>query len=153
MSAALSIYNGTAALVCFPDDYVQKKCEVFNSRISRSTFETNYRHSAGSLGLYRGKPTTVGGYGGDERNKVETLSSSGWRTLNDFPKKYFEKSYISLICFSFMSYHVLVGLPSGSLLLAGGEDENREVQTAIWLLENDIWKEIGDLENVSKKEN
>ena len=35
-----------------------------------------------------------------------------------------------------------MGLPSGSLLLAGGWD-NWGRLSAIWLLENDIWKKIG----------
>ena len=41
-----------------------------------------------------------------------------------------------------------MGLPSGSLLLAGGWDES-ERQKEIWLLENDIWEQIGNLTNVS----
>ena len=41
-----------------------------------------------------------------------------------------------------------MGLPSGSLLLAGGW-VNYERQTAIWLLASDIWQKIGDLENVN----
>ena len=45
-----------------------------------------------------------------------------------------------------------MGLPSGSLLLAGGEQmvgaTNWRALTAIWLLQNDIWKKIGDLKNV-----
>ena len=92
MSAALSIDNGEAALVCFPYDGTGRKCEVFNSITSESTFVPNYEHAGGRLGLYRGKPTTVGSYDGVERNKVETLTSSGWRTLNDFPKKYLKKN-------------------------------------------------------------
>ena len=43
-----------------------------------------------------------------------------------------------------------MGLPSGSLLLAGGWDED-ERQTAIWLLENDTWQKIGDLKHVNLK--
>ena len=76
------------ALVCFPADSEYKKCEVFYSKTSRSTNETSYKHASGKLGLYRGKPTTVGSRYGDDRNKVETFSSSGWRTLTDFPEKY-----------------------------------------------------------------
>ena len=90
MTAALSIDNGEMALICFPYDGVDRKCEVFNSRTSISTFQTNHRHLGGKLALYRGKPTTVGSYYGDVRNKVESLTSSGWNVLNDFPKTYFK---------------------------------------------------------------
>ena len=50
-----------------------------------------------------------------------------------------------------IAYHVLIGLPSGNLLLAGGETYENDwgAQTAIWLLENDTWKIIGNLQNVS----
>ena len=87
-SAALSIKNGEKALICFPYDGERRKCEVFDSKTSKSSFETKYPHHFGKLGLYRGKPTTVGSEYGDERNKTETLSSSGWRVLNEFPKRY-----------------------------------------------------------------
>ena len=87
MSAAISIENEKMALVCF-DDFSYKKCELFDSKTSRSTFKTSYQHGGGKIGLYRGKPTTVGSDRGKERNKVETLSLSGWRILNDFPKRY-----------------------------------------------------------------
>ena len=97
MSAAISIDNGERALVCFPYDELNKNCEIFDSKTSIPTFETKYQHGFGKLGNYRGKPTTVGGDGRIDRNKVETLSSSGWRVLNDFPKKYLKKSFIYLI--------------------------------------------------------
>ena len=45
-----------------------------------------------------------------------------------------------------------MGLPSGSLLLAGGRVEY-DYQAAIWLLENEIWNKIGDLEYVNLKKN
>ena len=101
MSAAISIENGKKALVCFPSDD-ERKCEVFDSATSNSTFATRYRHWGGRLGFYRGKPTTVGSdydESGDGTNKVEFLSSSGWRTLNDFPKKYLKKTFIYEIFF------------------------------------------------------
>ena len=41
-----------------------------------------------------------------------------------------------------------MGLPSGSLLLAGGW-VGPEIQKEIWLLENGIWEQIGDLQHVS----
>ena len=90
-SAALSIKNGENALICFPDDYSSRRCEVYDSKIVMSTYETNYPHQGGKLALYRGKPTTVGSSSGDGSNTSETLSSSGWRRLTDFPKKYFKK--------------------------------------------------------------
>ena len=95
MSAALSINNGEMALVCFPFVSSFKECEVFDSKISTSTFKTSYSHSNAKLGLYRGKATTVGGsHGAENKNKVETLTLSGWKDLNDFPKKYLKKSYL-----------------------------------------------------------
>ena len=150
MSAAISIENGEMALLCFPYDGEFKNCEVFNSTTSKPSFATRYRHRGGKLGNYRGKPTTVGSSEGNEKNKVETLTSSGWITLIDFPKRY-SKNHVIFYFFREISYHVLMGLPSGSLLLAGGYDENDERQRAIWLLENDIWEPIGDLEYVNLK--
>ena len=50
--------------------------------------------------------------------------------------------------------HFLMGLPSGNLLLAGGriwEGNDWFPQTAIWLLQDDIWTQIGDLQNVRLK--
>ena len=40
-------------------------------------------------------------------------------------------------------HHVLMGLPSGNLLLAGGSGE-----ISLWLLQYDIWQPIGDLQDV-----
>ena len=53
--------------------------------------------------------------------------------------------------FSETSHHVLIGLPSGSLLLAGGRGFIWKGKSAIWLLQNDIWNQIGDLQSVSLK--
>ena len=50
-----------------------------------------------------------------------------------------------------IAHHFLIGLPSGSLLLVGGLDKDDVPQTAIWLLKNDLWTQIGNLENVSFK--
>ena len=41
-----------------------------------------------------------------------------------------------------------MGLPSGSLLLAGGTTSDG-FQSTIWLLEDDAWKEIGHLRQVN----
>ena len=43
-----------------------------------------------------------------------------------------------------------MGLPSGSLLLAGGQYSSFP-EKAIWLLDYDIWTKIGDLKNVNLK--
>ena len=111
------------------------------------TFHSSYAHWGGKLGNYNGKPTSVGSYGS---NKVETLSSSGWSTLPDFPKRYLKNIFLYPNLASRIYYHVLMGLPSGSLLLAGGYDGN-EYQRAIWLLESGIWSQIGNVQKVNFK--
>ena len=52
--------------------------------------------------------------------------------------------------FSLIGYHVLVGLPSGNLLLAGGYSAARsELFTSkIWLFADLVWTEIGELKHV-----
>ena len=53
--------------------------------------------------------------------------------------------------FSQIYSHILIGLPSESLLLAGGrrfDDGIYVPQTTIWLLQNDMWNQIGNLKNV-----
>ena len=82
-------------------------------------------------------------------NKVETLDSTGWSTLTDFPKELVKKKNTYLKFFR-ISHHVLMGIPSGSLLLAGGYVHYRR-RSAIWLLENGIWNPIGNLQNVNFK--
>ena len=49
------------------------------------------------------------------------------------------------------SAHCLVGLPSGNLLLVGGSGVWPAVFTAIWLLKDDVWTKIGDLQTVNLK--
>ena len=95
MSAALTIEDGEKALICF-DLNSLKTCEIFNGTNSIATYSVNHKHFGGKLGFYRGKPTTVGSrsgdyYTGEGKNKVETLQSSGWSTLSDFPKRYSKK--------------------------------------------------------------
>ena len=87
-SAALSIEHEGKALICFPADDETKKCEVFDpaTSSSSSTHSSIFPHYGGMLGLYKGQATTVGNDGfGNDTNKVETISSSGWSSLPDFP--------------------------------------------------------------------
>ena len=86
-SAALTLDDGIKGLICFDrDDY--NRCEDFDGEFSTEIFSSNYCHWGGGLGFYEGKPTTVGADYGYGKNKVETLGSSGWITLTDFPKRY-----------------------------------------------------------------
>lgn len=87
---------------------------------------------------------------------METLTSSGWFSLADFPR--FLKILIIKIIkeiiffFSRTAFHSLIGLPSGSLLLAGGqrfEDNYVDIEKAIWILGNNTWRKIGEIQNVS----
>ena len=84
-SAALSTAGGEEALICF-EMKSNKKCELFDGTSTVSTHEANFQHDGGKLGLYKGQPTTVGSYSWEGQNKVETLSSSGWSFLGDFPR-------------------------------------------------------------------
>ena len=89
LSAALPIEDGGKALICFDIHDPHSRCEVYDSESSEltSTFETKYSHRGGKLGLYRGKPMTVGSSSGDGRNKTEILDSSGWFNSTEFPYK------------------------------------------------------------------
>ena len=91
-SAALSIENGEKVLICFNTDFWAQNCEVFDGKSSVIKFEANYGHVAGGLAFYKGQPTTVGSlsdvFERGDTNKVETLSPSGWKILDDFPEKY-----------------------------------------------------------------
>ena len=91
MSAALSIANGSKALICFPDDggftNSQKKCEIFDSETSISTFETSFAHLGGGLGFYKGQPTTVGGFHGGSVVK-QRLVPIFRRYLRDPPPRF-----------------------------------------------------------------
>lgn len=84
------------AIICFAnvDD---GKCNLFDGSTISSTFSTTYPHSHGSLGLYENNPTTVGCAYDAGKGKVETLTSSGWLSLNDHP----QYDYILLALISF----------------------------------------------------
>ena len=75
-------------------------------------------------------------------NKVLNLLDSGEIRVSEKKNTYLK--------FFRISHHVLMGIPSGSLLLAGGYVHYRR-RSAIWLLENGIWNPIGNLQNVNFK--
>jgi len=131
--AALSIENGTKALICFGISGVNlKTCEIFDGSTTVSTFASDSTHHRGGLGLYKNKPTSVGCYN-ERHQKAETLSASGWIALPNHPKR--------------VSVHSLVGLENQSLLLIGGLDSGNggAAQSGIWQLKNENWNKIGDL--------
>ena len=51
--------------------------------------------------------------------------------------------------FSPITFHSLVGLENGAMLLLGGLDQQSyEMQTGIWMLKDDAWSRIGELMQV-----
>jgi hypothetical protein len=129
--AAVSIENGQKALVCFGFlDDIRKSCEIFDGSATSTTFAAEWTHRFGGLGLYNNQPATVGCYQ-TKHNKAETLSSTGWTALPDHPLE--------------ISYHSLVGLDSGAMLLLGGRDNGGAAQTGIWQLKVGQWSRIGEL--------
>ena len=166
-SAALSIDNGDKALICFPgnDNLIARQCEVFDLFTSASTHSTSFKHYGGKLGLYNGQPTTVGSQvepqDWENRNdwkKVETLTSSGWMALTDFPRYFRSQSKNKNLLTRITSDHVLIGLPSGSLVLTGGlhpawtgnaGNFSFAPSHGIWLLKENDWSRIGTLMKVN----
>jgi hypothetical protein len=138
------------ALVCFGDDYfgdTRKSCEIFDGSSSAPTFAAEWSHAYGALGLFKNQPATVG-CGAANHQKAETLSSTGWTALPDFPLSvfnYFEDFYF----FRKISSHSLVGLENGAMMLLGGYDwENYSLQTGIWKLKEEKWIRIGEFSKV-----
>ena len=73
------------ALICF-NYAASKSCEIFDgSRVVISPYESAYTHKVGGLALYKKNPSTVGCYEQHHKN-AESLTSTGWRALPDFPK-------------------------------------------------------------------
>ena len=74
--------------MCFEQSSSGTECDLFDGTSSTPTFSSNFPHSYGSLGFYEGKPTTVGvssEYPAGAK-KVETLTGSGWISLDDHPE-------------------------------------------------------------------
>ncbi|CBY06828.1 unnamed protein product [Oikopleura dioica] len=131
--AALSIENGTKALICFGDSGdIRKTCEIFDDSTTVSTFASDSTHRNGGLGLYKNQPASVG-CGSEQHQKAETLSATGWIALPNHPKLIY--------------YHSLVGLENHSMLLIGGQDWGNDgsLQSGIWQLKDENWNQIGDL--------
>ncbi|CBY24915.1 unnamed protein product [Oikopleura dioica] len=130
-TAALTLADNTV-LVCFGTNS-EKKCDLFDGVESNPTFSTSFGHRHGSLGMYRGKPTTVSSSSTDGYSKIETLGDSGWLRLNDHPAN--------------IHAHKLIGMDSGSLMMIGGYvRQTDDYVTDIWVLENDSWAVIGNLQ-------
>jgi hypothetical protein len=68
-------------LICF-DVESNSKCEIFDGINSTKTFSSRWEHYQGGLGLYKGRPATIGGY---LENKAETLIETGWIKLPHHP--------------------------------------------------------------------
>ncbi|CBY12471.1 unnamed protein product, partial [Oikopleura dioica] len=126
-SETLSIDSGSLALICF--EVRDKSCETFDGTTAAMTFSATWTHYHGGLGMYRNHPATVGCYNARHK-KAETLSSTGWSALPDFPER--------------INSHSIVGLDNESMLLFGGYISG-EPQTGIWQLKNDQWNKIGEL--------
>ncbi|CBY12250.1 unnamed protein product [Oikopleura dioica] len=131
--AALSIENGTKALICFGNfGDILKTCEIFDGSTTVSTFASDWTHYHGGLGLYKNQPTSVGcSY--ETHQKAETLSATGWTALPNHPKQ--------------ISLHSLVSLENQSMLLIGGADYGNDGadQSGIWQLKDRNWNQIGEL--------
>jgi hypothetical protein len=85
LSFYFSILLKFQALVCFGKyDDTRKSCEIFDGSSSAPTFAADWTHVYGALGLYKHQPATVGCEDAHHQ-KVETLSSTGWTALPDFP--------------------------------------------------------------------
>ncbi|CBY15735.1 unnamed protein product [Oikopleura dioica] len=124
---ALSINYGSLALICF--GYDDNSCETFDGTTAVTTFSATWTHDHGGLGIYQNQPATVG-CSNARHKRAETLSSTGWSTLPDFPKR--------------INSHSIVGLDNESMLLFGGGISGNW-QTGIWQLKNDQWNKIGEL--------
>lgn len=147
-AAALSITDGTEStlmnfyqnlsllvLICFPsnDPAFEKTCQIFTGHsISLLPYTTEFRHNDGGLALYNNQPITVASWEGTF--EVETLTSSGWMRLIDYPGK--------------TSGHSLIGQPSGAIYLFGGVEftSGFPLGRNIWEFKNYVWTNVGKLE-------
>lgn len=132
--AALSISENSQALICFGQhigaDWMI--CDVFTGSSVISTYSTSYSHKYSGLGFYNRQPITVGSELLDGQRKVETLSSTGWTSLDDSPKNYLAP--------------ILIGL-GNDLLMIGGKDQDGidAYSSSIWRLSNNNWSQGDDL--------
>ena len=88
------------------------------------------------LGLYKGRPTTVGSTSYSSYCKAESFSKSGWFSVTSHPRETRE--------------HTLIGLETGAMILAGGRYYRRESKD-VWILRNNDWSIIGHLKSVTSK--
>ena len=72
------------ALICF-DMRDEKLCEEFDGDSVLPAKKTKEKHFYAGFGLYRGRPTVVGGMYG--KGTVETMTSNGkWKELEPHPR-------------------------------------------------------------------
>ncbi|CBY12646.1 unnamed protein product [Oikopleura dioica] len=123
-----------SALICFGQHLGAnwKICEVFTGSSVFSTYSTSYSHKYSALGFYNRQPITVGSENSDGQRKVETLSSTGWTSLDDSPMNYLAP--------------ILIGL-GNDLLMIGGKDQDGvdAYSSSIWRLSNNNWSQGDDL--------
>ncbi|CAG5091541.1 Oidioi.mRNA.OKI2018_I69.PAR.g13116.t1.cds [Oikopleura dioica] len=135
--AALTLKNGDKAMVCF-DLVTKMRCEEFDgSRVTWVMSMTNKPRSHSGLGLYYGRPVTVGG-GKDAQGSTETLRRI-WIPVASHPR--------------WIGSSALVGVSSGSLLTIGGYDDKNffgELDE-IWRLMDNKWAMIGKLAKKAEK--
>ena len=81
--AALGIEENSKALICFGGEN-HNSCDIFYGNRVSSSQSTEFGHSHGSLGFYKGKPITVGG-DSDGFKKVESFESSSWKMMENHP--------------------------------------------------------------------
>ena len=137
-------------MVCF-DRGSHKNCELFDGTSSTPTHSAQFLHHHGSLGYYKGQPTTVGCYYSNGQKKVETYSTSGWTSLADHPRWRIFAFLLKWFYFRNIRMHTLTGLESGAMLMAGGYDNTNKAATKdIWLFKEDVWSLIGSLKEVRR---
>ena len=95
--AALTLKDGDKAIVCF-DLVTKMRCEQFDgSRVTWVMSMTNKPRSHSGLGLYYGRPATVGG-GKDAQGSTETLRKI-WIPVASHPR--FERLYYIILISKF----------------------------------------------------
>ena len=74
-----------SALICFGHElHGRRTCEIFNGETVKLASETKTWHWFGGLGLYKNRPTAVGG--DQAKGKVETLVNNEWTSLSAHPR-------------------------------------------------------------------
>jgi hypothetical protein len=82
----------------------------------------------------------------DTRKPKRFLKLAGQRFPTILCK--FEIVFENFECFRKISYHSLVGLENGAMLLLGGWIHGSASQTGIWKLKDEKWTRIGEFSQV-----